>query len=146
MNHTQEVSNKGIWLLKIAVIYLLIALGLGLFMAVTNQFQLRSVHTHVNLLGWATLGLAGVVYCLFPKLGETVLARWHFWLHNLGLPVMMGGLAAYHLGHEGALPFIGIGSVTTMLGLALFGINLFTRLEGNRMPVAVTPAAGQVRG
>ncbi len=122
-------AGRGVTLLKIAVAYLFLGLVLGLFMAVTQQFQLRSVHTHVNLLGWATLGLAGIAYCLFPKLGATRLGVWHFWLHNLGLPLMMVGLTAYHLNATGAMPLLGLGSTITLAGLVCFGLNVFVHLR-----------------
>lgn len=126
----REVSRNGVRLLKLAVLYLLIGLILGLAMAISGQFQLRPVHTHINLLGWSTLGLCGAIYCLFPAIGQTRLAHWHLWFHNLGLPIMMGALALYHLGHPQFEPLIGIGAVVTVTGLVLFAINLFRNIEG----------------
>ena len=126
MQHIDRpVSRNGVILLRMAVIYLLLGLLLGLGMAMSGRYQLSSVHTHINLLGWVTLALAGLLYCLFPQLGTTPLARWHFWLHNLGLPVMIVALALYHLGHREVEPLLGIASLTLFAGLALFALNLF---------------------
>ena len=41
------------------------------------------MHAHINLLGWTTTALAGLIYSVFPKARARVLARVHFWLMNL---------------------------------------------------------------
>ena len=114
----------GVALVKIASVYLLAGLVLGMGMAVAEDFRLVSVHSHLLLLGWATLAITGIVYLVLPRCADTRLAAAHFWLHNLGLPVMMLSLAAEHLGEPRAQPLIGLGSVLVIAGLALFTINV----------------------
>jgi heme/copper-type cytochrome/quinol oxidase subunit 1 len=115
----------GVALVKIASVYLLVGLVLGMAMAVAEDFRLVSVHSHLLLLGWATLALTGIVYLVLPRCADTRLAAAHFWLHNLGLPVMMLSLAAEHLGEPRAEPLIGLGSILVIAGLASFTLNLF---------------------
>ena len=57
-----------VWL-KIAVLYLLAGSTFGLIMGLTHQFQFAPVHAHANLLGWASLALAGLIYWLCPQAG-----------------------------------------------------------------------------
>ena len=114
----------GVALVKIASVYLLAGLVLGMAMAVAEDFRLVSVHSHLLLLGWATLALTGIVYLVLPRCADTRLAAAHFWLHNLGLPVMMLSLAAEHLGETRAEPLIGVGSMLVIAGLALFTVNV----------------------
>ena len=125
----------GLHFIKIAVVYLVIGAALGLEMGITQKFTLVPVHAHVLLLGWASLALAGLVYHLYPGAAARRLARWHFWLHNLGLPVFMGGLALLLTGHEWALPFAVVGAVTALVGLILFAVNV-------HMNAKPSPAAG----
>jgi len=115
----------GIALVRIASVYLLVGLVLGMAMAVAEDFRLVSVHSHLLLLGWATLAITGIVYLVLPRCADTRLAAAHFWLHNLGLPVMMLSLAAEHLGEPRAEPLIGLGSILVIAGLASFTLNLF---------------------
>lgn len=138
--HT-EISVYGIRMLKMAALYLALGLALGLGMAVSHQFQLRPVHTHINLLGWASMGLTGVVYCILPQVGSNRFAKWHFWLHNIGLPVMMVGLGAYSLGRTQMEPVIGLGSVILVAGLGLFTVNLFRNLRESRPAAAALQSA-----
>jgi hypothetical protein len=114
----------GISLVKIASVYLLLGLALGLTMALRRDFSLMSVHSHLLLLGWATLATTGIVYLVLPRCAGTGLAVAHFWLHNLGLPVMMASLAAETLGEPRAEPLIGLGSILVIAGLGLFTLNV----------------------
>src|SRR5580692_10198230 len=66
--------------LLIASACLIIGVCLGIYMGVNEDFQLVAVHTHVNLVGWASLALFGVTYRLYPELAEPRLARVQFWL------------------------------------------------------------------
>jgi hypothetical protein len=114
----------GVALVKIASLYLLVGLALGLAMAVTRDFGLISVHSHLLLLGWATLAITGIVYLVLPRCAGRGLALAHFWLHNLGLPVMMLSLSAVTLGEPRAEPLVGLGSILVTFGLALFTLNV----------------------
>jgi cbb3-type cytochrome oxidase subunit 1 len=119
----------GIRLLKIAVVYLLIGACLGLGMGITEKFTLAPVHAHLLLLGWASLALAGLIYHVYPAAGETRLARIHFWLHNLGLPVFMVGLGMLLTGSAGAGPVVGIGATVVLVGLATFVANVLINVK-----------------
>jgi hypothetical protein len=109
---------------KISVVYLLVGGVLGLAMGISDKFQLASVHTHLLLLGWASLALAGLVYHWYPQASATRLARFHFWLHNIGLPAFMIGLALLLTGSEWALPLVAGASIVVTIGLALFAVNV----------------------
>lgn len=114
----------GLHFLKIAVVYLAIGAGLGLYMGITVQFTLVPVHAHLLLLGWASLALAGIIYHLYPAAATTRLARVHFWLHNLALPVFMVGLGMLLSGRDGATPIVAGGATTVLVGLILFATNV----------------------
>jgi ABC-type antimicrobial peptide transport system permease subunit len=119
----------GLNFLKIAVVYLVAGALLGLGMGISQTFVLIPVHAHILLLGWASLALAGVVYHLYPAASATRLARVHFWLHNIGLPVFMVGLGFLLTGHEWALPLTVVGAVTVLFGLVLFASNVLLNIK-----------------
>src|SRR5262245_14050657 len=83
--YTQKRNGMTIRLIKLAVIYLVIGMTLGISMGITHDFLFRAVHAHVNLLGWASLALAGLVFHVFPDLARTRLATVWFWLYNLSM-------------------------------------------------------------
>jgi cbb3-type cytochrome oxidase subunit 1 len=119
----------GIKLIKISVIYFMIGVCIGLYMSMVHDYTLTPVHVHINLLGWTALTLAGLIYHLFPAVSKTKLAKTHFWLHNVGLPLMMVGLFLFVLGNEAVIPVIATGGVLTTGGILLFGINILRELK-----------------
>ncbi|MFE5321249.1 cbb3-type cytochrome c oxidase subunit I [Paenibacillus sp. NPDC056579] len=114
----------GARLIKIASVYFVLGIALGMFMSISHKFDYASVHAHINLLGWASLALAGIVYHVFPKSAESVLGKIHFWLHNVGLPIMMIGLFLLVSGVAGMEPVIAVGGTVTSIGVVLFMINV----------------------
>lgn len=120
----------GVRLIKISVVYLLIGISLGLFMSVTHVFNLSTVHVHLNLLGWVTLAIAGLFYTIFPHLAETASAKAHFWLHNIGLPVMMVSIALAIMGvHPLFFLIATLAGTVTVLGVFCFGYNVLKNLR-----------------
>jgi cbb3-type cytochrome oxidase subunit 1 len=87
------------------------------------------VHAHVNLLGWTTLALAGLIYSLFPKAGESLLAKAHFWLLNLALPVMMSCLSMLLLGNPKVVPVMAVAELVSGVSVLAFAANLFINLK-----------------
>ena len=115
----------GIRLVKIAALYLFAGAVMGLAMGIVHDFSLTSVHTHISLLGWATMAIAGIVYIQIPACSQTKLAAVHFWGHNIGLPVMTLSLALYTYGFKAAEKTIAVGSVVVLTALLVFVLNLF---------------------
>ena len=122
-------NNVGTRLIKIAALYMIVGLGMAFFMVIAKDRVLSSVHSHVILLGWMTMGITGLVYQIFPACANSRFASWHFWLHNIGLPVMMVSLAIQDYGHPEFEPGTGIGSTIVLVALLLFTINVFKNLK-----------------
>jgi len=115
--------------LRLSVLYLIAGVALGIGMGATENFTLRPVHAHLNLLGWATVALAGLVYAVFPAAAASRLARIHFWLHNVSVPVMMSALAALLLGHPQAIPFLVTAEFAAAGGILVFAVNIFANVK-----------------
>jgi cbb3-type cytochrome oxidase subunit 1 len=111
--------------LRIAVVYFVVAIALGLYMGITESFTQVPVHAHLNLLGWVSMALFGLIYSAYPAAGQTKLATWHFWIHNLTLPVFMALLFAMLSGNPGLGPAVGLVATVTLIGIVLFAFNLW---------------------
>jgi cbb3-type cytochrome oxidase subunit 1 len=121
--------------LRVAVVYLMLGVVMGVAMGVTHRFEYAPVHAHINLLGWVSLGLFALIYHMLPQAAMTRLARWHFWLHNIGVPVFMVSLFLLRSGVEQAETFVRLGGSVTFVGLILFAVNLLRALAAaNRAP------------
>ena len=130
MNPTlHAISADGIIWIKMAMAYLMIGIVLGITMGATENFTLRPVHAHLNLVGWATMALAGVIYTVFPQAGASPLARVHFWLYNLALPIMMVSLALLLLGYTQMIPMLAASEVLLAAGVIAFAANVFMNVK-----------------
>jgi hypothetical protein len=116
-------------LIKLAVIYLVAGMSLGIWMGIAQDHTLRGVHAHINLLGWATLALTAVVFHVFPDLARTRLAAIWFWVYNLSLPVAMISLAFMLYGDIRAAPAVKISHTLLWLGGILFAANVLINLR-----------------
>ncbi len=122
-------SNVGAIWLKLAVLYLIVGVGLGIMMGASENFTMRPVHAHINLLGWATMALAGLIYSVYPQAGESRLAKAHFWLNNVSLPVMAISLAFVLTGERGVIPVLAISEIVAAAGILVFAANIFLNLR-----------------
>lgn len=122
-------SNVGAIWLKLAVLYLIVGVGLGIMMGASENFTMRPVHAHINLLGWATMALAGRIYSVYPQAGESRLAKAHFWLNNVSLPVMAISLAFVLTGERGVIPVLAISEIVAAAGILVFAANIFLNLR-----------------
>jgi hypothetical protein len=110
--------------LRLAGAYLVAGMAMGIFIGISEQFVLAPVHAHVNLLGWATLALAGIVFALWPHTAQTRLARVFFVIYNVSLPIMMISLTIKFMGRNLEWPLV-VGSLGVVVGAVVFVANLF---------------------
>jgi hypothetical protein len=129
MSDTNLASSNGIIWIKLAVLYLILGVCLGIWMGANENFALHPVHAHINLLGWATMALAGLIYTVFPAAGASKLAKVHFWLQNISLPIMMIALSMLLLGNPKVVPLLASAEMLAAAGIIVFAINIFTNLK-----------------
>jgi len=122
-------SSSGVLWIKIASIYFVLGIALGIYMGVNENFTLRPVHAHLNLLGWVSLALFGLIYQQFPQIAATKLARVQFWMHNIGLPFQMVFLGMLLMGNAAITPFLGIADTVVGLEVILFMVNVLANLK-----------------
>ena len=111
-----------------ALVYAVFGMVLGLWMGANEDYTHVPLHAHVNLVGWASMALFGLIYRAWPDLGAGRLAALQFWLMALGTPVMLVGIP---LAHGGGSPLPAIaGSAMVIVGFVLF---LAIFLRGSRV-------------
>jgi hypothetical protein len=123
------MRSPGVLWIKAAVVYLVMGVGLGIYMGASGDHVMVPVHAHFNLLGWASLALVGLIYHQFPAAGSSRLATVQFWLHNVGLLAAMALLVSALRGNTGLDPFLGLASVIIGSAIVLFAINVFQRVR-----------------
>lgn len=119
----------GVKLIKISVVYFVLGVLLGLYMSMAMNYSYTGVHAHMNLLGWTSLTLAGILYLMFPEAGQSLSGKIHFWLHNIGLPLMMIGLFMAISGFDQFLILIPVGGITVVLAVLVFAFNVWKNIR-----------------
>ena len=103
-----------------AALWGIIGMLLGIIMGAKQDFSMSPVHAHINLLGWVSLAIYGIVYRLYPVMAEGRLAGSQFYLANLGLLIMAPSLAVVLKGSKSALPALVISEFMVFGALLLF--------------------------
>ncbi len=88
----KEADKVAINFTRWSIIYLLIGcpIGAAMFFKPALIASFRPIHAHINLMGFVSLMIFGVSYHMFPRFTQRPLfsvkmARWQFWLANIGL-------------------------------------------------------------
>ncbi|MDA0704902.1 MAG: hypothetical protein O3A96_16940 [Proteobacteria bacterium] len=116
---------------RVAVIYSLIGMSWGIFMGMSGDHSTFPAHAHLNLLGWVSMAIYGAVYRLCPSAAGGTLPRVHFWIANIGLIVMVPGIALIQYGDPLGEPLAIAGSLVTLLSMIVFAITVWRgALEG----------------
>ena len=122
-----NVNTCSTWL-RLAVLYFVAAALLGIFMGIVGNHTLFPVHAHLNLLGWVSMSIFGLIYRQYPALAANKLARVHFWLYNISLPFTMITLACLLQGNAALDPVVGVGSLLIGVAIILFALNIMLNL------------------
>jgi peptidoglycan/LPS O-acetylase OafA/YrhL len=111
------VNRISQWFLRLAVLYLIAGIALGIYMAASHDHSMHPVHAHLNLLGWVTLFLFGLFYRFWPEAANTLLARIHFWLYTMSVTALLVLLFMLFSGFPAVEPILGVAAV--LVGVAV---------------------------
>lgn len=110
------------WFLRIAVLYIVAGVSLGIYMAASNDHSMHPVHAHLNLLGWVAMTLFGLFYRAIPAAADTKLAKAHFWTYVPAHFVQMVLLALFYRGYAAVEPALGLFSVLVGVAFICFTV------------------------
>jgi hypothetical protein len=110
---------------RAAILFLMIGIGVGLAMSITQVHDVVGAHAHVNLLGWVTSAIFGGYYALNPAKAEGVLPRVHFWVYTVGVVIMSGALYMLLKGNTGMEPLVAGGSLLVAAGVLVGAYVIF---------------------
>ena len=116
------MDRLNIKFLTLGAAMLVVGVAMGIYMGIVHDFQLSPVHAHVNLVGWVSLSLFGVVYRLFPELQTRRLAKIHFALAAPAGVVFPFGIALAVLADKPLLAIVA--SLLWFVGAILFLVQL----------------------
>lgn len=110
------------WFLRIAVLYLIGGISLGLYMAASGDHVMHPVHAHFNLLGFVLMTLFGLFYRAVPAAAGTKLAKAHFWIYVPAHFVQMVSLFLFYRGNAAIEPVLAISSMVVGVAILCFAV------------------------
>lgn len=116
------MNNMSNWFLRLAVLYFVAGVALGIGMAASHDHSLHPVHAHLNLLGWVSLSLFGLFYRAFPAAAASKLALAHFWIYVPAHLLQMVLLTMLYLGNQAIEPALGLASGLVGVGMLCFAM------------------------
>jgi heme/copper-type cytochrome/quinol oxidase subunit 1 len=123
--------SVSVWFIRLAVIYGLVGMVLGIKMAASDDHTQMPTHAHLMLLGWVSMAIFALVYRFWAELTESRLAKIHFYLYQLGVLGIVIGLylkmsASSFSGVEGLLA---ISSILTVISFAIFAYLVWRKVS-----------------
>lgn len=109
----------------VGLVWVIVGMIFGAWLGATNQNNFANSHAHINLLGFVTSVLFGILYWAYPGLARSRLAIWQFAIYEVGVLLLVIGKIL--VDKNGTVtPFLAIGAVVTILGTAMM-LYLFAR-------------------
>lgn len=130
------MKNIDRWFILIGLLYGIFGFSFGIWVGINQRFEQAHLHAHINLIGFASMVLFGLLYRAFPALATSKLAAPHFIIYNLGAIVFLAGIPLAQGGHTIALA--AGGSLTVLAGMLIFLANYFLNVFNQ----STTPARG----
>ncbi len=114
----------GNWFLRTSMIFLMLGVGLGMYMGPREDFTQVPVHVHLNLVGGVWMFLAGLFYNTHPHISRKAIAV-HYGLSAVGMPLFAIGLWGAQIHTPWYLPLVISGASLSALGLLVFAVLVF---------------------
>lgn len=115
------MPNAAFLFITIAIVYAVIGMVVGIMMGVTEDFNYGDLHAHINLVGWASMAVFGLVYRSYPEMAKSPLTRVHFWVANVGVVTFLAGIYIVLTTLNPVLAIIG--SLLVLASMFIFLIN-----------------------
>lgn len=116
------VSN---YFLRLGALSALVGMTLGVWMGANQDFTLRSVHAHINLLGFASMMIFGLFYRSFPHIARSRLAAGHFILSVIGFLILMPSIGLMLLEKSFSPPLLIVSEIMLILSMLIFTTVVF---------------------
>ncbi|EKO3404549.1 TonB-dependent receptor [Vibrio fluvialis] len=109
--------------------YAILGMLLGIYMAASHNHGQLVTHAHIMLAGFVVSFIYGLCHKLWLTNGDTSLAKVQFWIHQLGVLIMVVGLFLLYgqfIAMEVLDPILALSSILVLVGMVLMKV-LFIR-------------------
>ena len=132
------MKRYDLYFLVLAALCLVVGVSMGVFMGAAHDFTLMPVHAHLNLLGWTSLALFGLVHRAYPQLGEHRSAKLHLALCAPSAVLLPAGIAVAVLAEQPGLAIAA--SLLWLAGCLVFLFQIAAMVAQAKHDKAAAPA------
>jgi hypothetical protein len=104
--------------ITLGFVLVIIGMCFGVWIGLSEEFVLAGTHAHLNLLGFVTSVLYGLIHSAYPKLVESRLAWPQCIAHFIGVLIFVPGIAIVVTTGEPLV--VAIGSSLVLLAATMF--------------------------
>ena len=108
----------------LGLVWVLVGMVFGVWLGASNHLNYANSHAHLNLLGFVTSVLFGLLHWAYPALAQSRLAIWQFAIYEIGVALLVIGKILVDGGKQTL--FLEVGSLATIAG-ALLMLVMFLR-------------------
>ena len=106
--------------IMVGILYLFVGMSMGIMMGASRDFTLHGVHAHINLIGWVSMVLFGLIYRSIPGMNVGKLGNVHFWVSNVSLVIMMVTLTMVVKGNTSVVPVLAASEIALVISVVIF--------------------------
>ena len=110
----------------VAILWLIGGVLFGTWLGATEHFQFANSHAHMNLVGFVTSAIFGLILHAWPAMKEQALANVQFLTYQLGAVLLVIGKIIFD-NDPTNVTLVAIGAFITIIGVLLFGAMMLRR-------------------
>lgn len=103
-----------------AILFLIVGIGIGIHMSISQNHNVIGAHAHINLLGWVTSALFAGYFALNPAKASGRLPLIQYVVYTAGVVLMGASLYLLLAGNTALAPVVAVSSLITFAGVLLF--------------------------
>ena len=104
--------------ITVGLLWVIVGMIFGTWLGATNHLNYANSHAHINLLGFVTSVLFGILYWAYPALRKSRIAIWQFVIYEAGIALLILGKFMFDTDQIENV-FLKLGSVITIIGTVM---------------------------
>lgn len=108
----------GDYYILVSLLWLILGMAFGIWMGIAGRLGFANSHAHLNLVGFVTSAIFGLICRQYPAIARSALAGLQFWVFEIGAVLLVIGKMSVDA--KGSDMLVKIGSLVVIIGALLF--------------------------
>lgn len=116
----------------VGLCWVIVGMIYGVWLGASHHSNFANSHAHINLLGFVTSVLFGMLFWAFPAMAKSRAAIWQFVIYEVGIALLIIGKILVDADGSETL-FLKIGAMLTIIGTATMLWLFVARADSKQM-------------